>query len=132
MLSPPTLVLKNFFHQICADLCPGSPYYGTQYGFECWCGSDDEFDRHGPGVCDIPCVGNEDEVCGGDFAISVYPNEGAIDDTTVTVETDDVEDDFLGCFGDDQNARIFPVARVLGNPDMTSAVRLVESLFSLS
>lgn len=47
-----------------------------QYSWQCFCG--DTYDRHGPlneGSCNAQCSGNRSEICGGDFAISVYSGE---------------------------------------------------------
>lgn len=38
-----------------------------QFGIECWCGDSEEFatyDRHGDGICDIPCSGDTSVACG--------------------------------------------------------------------
>ena len=40
---------------------------------QCWCGSDSDYDRHGPTtVCDFDCTGDSSETCGGRNAMSVY------------------------------------------------------------
>ncbi|CAB1104288.1 unnamed protein product [Ectocarpus sp. CCAP 1310/34] len=61
----------------CLALCADSAYYGTQYSEECWCGAEGaDYDANGAGVCDMPCGGDADEICGGFYAISVYENDG--------------------------------------------------------
>ncbi|CAM9844163.1 unnamed protein product [Ectocarpus fasciculatus] len=58
--------------EVCALLCTGSAYYGTQYSQECWCGDNADYAANGFGVCDMPCTGNSDEMCGGPYTMSVY------------------------------------------------------------
>ncbi|CAH1224628.1 ADAMTS9 [Branchiostoma lanceolatum] len=62
-----------------ADLCvkhcreKGHAYAGTQYHKECWCG--DKLPRRGPredNECATPCGGNQKEMCGGGWRLSVY------------------------------------------------------------
>lgn len=39
----------------------------------CWCGSDDEFDKNGRSDdCDMRCNGNDEQICGGTYALSIY------------------------------------------------------------
>lgn len=71
---------------MCAELCVGSAYFGTQYGGECWCSGPEansafntDYAALGEGVCDYTCTGHADnsfiaEICGGFFANSVYAN----------------------------------------------------------
>ncbi|XP_019617673.1 PREDICTED: uncharacterized protein LOC109464995 [Branchiostoma belcheri] len=57
--------------QACADL--NTQYAGLQNGVECYCGED--YSRHGRAMesdCDEPCGGNNDQICGGHYRLSVY------------------------------------------------------------
>ncbi|XP_070555010.1 uncharacterized protein [Ptychodera flava] len=59
----------------CVDICDGldAPYAGLQYAKECFCGHD--FDIHGKGdesTCSMPCTGNTQQMCGGDWRLSIY------------------------------------------------------------
>ncbi|CAN0403019.1 unnamed protein product, partial [Hapterophycus canaliculatus] len=39
----------------------------------CWCGSNDNYDRHGKSSgCTESCNGNSSQKCGGSWAASVY------------------------------------------------------------
>ncbi|CAM9126243.1 unnamed protein product, partial [Ectocarpus sp. 4 AP-2014] len=74
----------------------------------CWCGSEGaDYDANGAGVCDMPCGGDADEICGGFYAMSVYEND--VDGG----ETDDVDDgetedpSYLGCYSDSADSRVF-------------------------
>ncbi|CAM9552578.1 unnamed protein product [Pylaiella littoralis] len=96
----------------------GAAYMGTQYGRECWCYVTGrwDFDRfsgeEGGAVCDIPCAGNDEEICGGYDAFSLYKMDWP------EAPTDDPE--YVGCYRDDQNDRVMTDKVTLG--DMTPAV----------
>ncbi|CAM9655277.1 unnamed protein product [Hapterophycus canaliculatus] len=51
----------------------GFVYSGTQYGVECFCGSDETNHlQHGESDgCDFDCQGNTDEKCGGFWSMNV-------------------------------------------------------------
>ncbi|KAH8885616.1 WSC-domain-containing protein [Thozetella sp. PMI_491] len=58
----------------CASMCASYPYFGTEYGRECYCGL-----VPGGGSylallsdCDAPCGGNSAEICGGRSRLSLY------------------------------------------------------------
>lgn len=80
-----------WYSQVCAELCVGSAFFGTQYSVECWCSgpeSDSAFNTDyaalGEGVCDYVCAGDTEnsfisEICGGFFANSVYANFENVD-----------------------------------------------------
>ncbi|KAI8519623.1 hypothetical protein Bbelb_028800 [Branchiostoma belcheri] len=59
----------------CIQACAGfnTQYAGLQNGVECYCGED--YSRHGRAMesdCDEPCGGNNDQICGGHYRLSVY------------------------------------------------------------
>ncbi|CAM9466102.1 unnamed protein product [Ascophyllum nodosum] len=64
---------------MCAEYCAGEEYFGTQYGNECWCGwsHGEDVERHGSGTCDYPCLGDEDQTCGGWYSMSLYQYGGS-------------------------------------------------------
>ncbi|CAN0558816.1 unnamed protein product, partial [Laminaria digitata] len=83
--------------QVCAEFCEGSPYFGTEYGQECFCGADsDDPSRLGEASCTFPCGGDASQTCGGFNAISVY-QYNIVDPPTP---------EFLGCWTDDSSASI--------------------------
>lgn len=49
-------------------------YMSLQYGRECWCSMEGglDYERHGEGVCEYPCTGDENESCGGYDAFDLY------------------------------------------------------------
>ncbi|KAK3271023.1 hypothetical protein CYMTET_20605 [Cymbomonas tetramitiformis] len=68
----PALPSMYMSPSLCAELCYGFEYFGTQSAEECFCGSED-YNRYGPsGGCDQLCSGDRSVVCGGNWANSVY------------------------------------------------------------
>lgn len=58
--------------QKCVALCRdrGFAYSGTQYGSQCYCGN--RYGRYGPASnCDMRCSGDQNQICGGDWANSI-------------------------------------------------------------
>ncbi len=39
---------------------------------KCWCGSEEDYNKYGEGLCDYPCPGDAQQTCGGYYAMSVY------------------------------------------------------------
>ena len=61
--------------EMCMDFCDvmGFEVAGLEYGGECYCG--DGFENDGgacSGGCNVPCIGDETQICGGDWKMSVY------------------------------------------------------------
>ncbi|CAM9735968.1 unnamed protein product, partial [Sphacelaria rigidula] len=61
---------------VCATHCSSYPYFGTQYGTECWCGgAGTDFDKHGTSSsCTTACSGDGSVTCGGYYAFQLYDN----------------------------------------------------------
>ena len=58
-------------------------YFGLQNGDGCYCGNDDsKFVPVAPDECDHPCSGNENEICGSSWRLSVYGPNQVIDLST--------------------------------------------------
>lgn len=61
---------------ICVELClqSGYPYAGVQYGRECFCGFDapPSSAKLPDSSCNMKCLDNAKEICGGFFAMNVY------------------------------------------------------------
>eukprot|EP00752_Nemacystus_decipiens_P013639 g12092.t1 len=74
--------------KVCFDYCTdlGSAFMATQYAYECWCSPDGglDYNRHyemvgEDAVCDMPCMGDETEMCGGYDSFDLYklrPSDG--------------------------------------------------------
>ncbi|CAN0104949.1 unnamed protein product [Scytosiphon promiscuus] len=67
---------KDLTHEDCMDFCKDSKqsaYFAVQYGKECFCGDENEdYAKHGPGLCDMPCAGDSNLICGGELAANVF------------------------------------------------------------
>ncbi|CAM9489433.1 unnamed protein product [Ectocarpus fasciculatus] len=89
VLSGDSVTSSNSFMtpEYCADFCEGSTYFGTEYGFECFCSSGgDSPDTLGDASnCDMDCSGDSSETCGGFNAIQVYQLEDGPAPTPVAV-----------------------------------------------
>jgi len=85
---------------------------------QCWCSQTSDYDVHGDGTCDIPCKGNGDEMCGGDYSISVYSNGGEGGGPAGPAD----DPSYLGCFADDFGSRVFGVMKIEKSMSMTTEV----------
>lgn len=92
--------------------------FGVEYGTECYCGM-----HLGAGAyqvpqsaCDVPCGGNEGQICGGVNLLSVYR-------LNFTSQTPDQEFTSLGCYAEPSDDRA--LERVLSSPQMTTRKCLV-------
>ncbi|CAM9715370.1 unnamed protein product, partial [Ectocarpus fasciculatus] len=92
----------------CAATCADFAYYATQWSIECWCGNNDAYDVNGEGACDFECGGDPSDICGGNFAMSVY-STGSDPVETPSPAEDPTDPAFLGCFVDDSDNRVLPV-----------------------
>ncbi|KEQ91797.1 hypothetical protein AUEXF2481DRAFT_50439, partial [Aureobasidium subglaciale EXF-2481] len=77
---------KNMTLENCAAFCNGYKYFGVEYSAECYCGS-----SFGPGSaiapddsCSMLCSGNQQELCGGPGALSVYTLNADAPVSTIT------------------------------------------------
>ncbi|XP_052061962.1 neurogenic locus notch homolog protein 1-like [Mytilus californianus] len=62
--------------EMCQGICEGYTYFGLQFHFECYCGNSlgdpDVYEKRPEEECTITCAGNERQICGGEWRISVY------------------------------------------------------------
>lgn len=58
---------------VCLNAClhVNDSYAGLEYGRECWCGSELQ-KPDTSNDCNMPCLGNSTEICGGNWALSLY------------------------------------------------------------
>ncbi|CAM9098334.1 unnamed protein product [Scytosiphon promiscuus] len=101
--------------QMCSAYCEGEDFFGVQYGSECWCGSPDESEdvfRHGSATCDYPCGGDDEQTCGGYWAMSLYEYGSAL--------PYDIPEGsrYLGCYADHRFERALSWKLTTSN-DMT-------------
>ncbi|CBN74038.1 conserved unknown protein [Ectocarpus siliculosus] len=101
----------------CSKYCESEPFFGMQYGSECWCGTgagedvEDMF-RHGSATCNMACSGDKDKTCGGSWAMSLYQHGSA--------SPGDIPEGtrYLGCFKDNRFNRALSSKQTSSN-DMT-------------
>ena len=67
---------ENDVH-VCVGACQSSGYAfaGMQYGYECYCGNSlPDRSLHRPSSdCNMPCSGDDSQMCGGYWRINIYP-----------------------------------------------------------
>ena len=66
--------LGTLFTQSCAAICEDFPYFGLQYGSECWCG-DYASEINGyveSDGCNRMYTGDSDANCGGNYAMRIF------------------------------------------------------------
>ena len=69
---------NNMTIEICIDKCKGRDYAyaGVQYYKECWCGNEMPKDSAPESDCNTPCLGNQNQMCGGPLRFNVYQTGG--------------------------------------------------------
>lgn len=93
----------------CAASCTNYPYFGVEYGNECYCGltipsNVGVFSGLGAALsskCNTACSGNPSQICGGANALSVYYSA----DISFFQSTPLTGTSLLGCYADSNNAR---------------------------
>ncbi|KAM7198966.1 WSC domain containing protein [Rhypophila sp. PSN 637] len=70
----------------CATFCHSFPYFGVEYGRECFCGADPVASggQLAPSIteCNMPCAGNSTEICGAGNRLSVYHDPAKLGPST--------------------------------------------------
>jgi len=103
----------NMTNAKCVAYCNKKGYKlaGTEYSRECWCGNVFQNAKRLPEIqCHMVCDGNSTDVCGGDWALTVYSRDG----TAANTITED--DDHEGNVGGKQ-ARDIAKAQGYGDGD---------------
>ncbi|CAM9759383.1 unnamed protein product [Scytosiphon promiscuus] len=109
---------------ICVSYCAtlGATYAGVQYGYQCFCGVDSDYSRHGASTdCDMMCTGYPDELCGGYLAIEVFEIGDVVSVTSSPEETTE-EEAYYGT----SSATTLPVAT--SSPDATQAATTIPDV----
>ncbi|CAG7852527.1 SubName: Full=Related to glyoxal oxidase {ECO:0000313/EMBL:CCA74839.1} [Serendipita indica DSM 11827] len=72
--------------EICTDACNalGYAFAGVEYASECWCGDARPAELATDGRCNMRCVGNHQERCGGPDGIGVYESHPQTTTSTST------------------------------------------------
>jgi len=105
----------------CDTLCADYTYYGLEYGRECYCGNAFEHKpfRTEPEACDIKCLGDLTQSCGGRSLFNLYQRNAA-DQTTAPADGPAAVYQPMGCFAEPQGAKA--LSQVYSSPNMTHAL----------
>lgn len=85
----------------CQAKCSGYTYAGVEFGVECYCGND--FTTKTPSAsCNVPCAGDNSQMCGGPWAVSVFQNGGGSSGATTTLSPPPTQTGYVqvGCYRD--------------------------------
>ncbi|EFJ47699.1 hypothetical protein VOLCADRAFT_91721 [Volvox carteri f. nagariensis] len=91
----------------------GLPYFGVEYGQQCYGGSDmARAVSLGPSNgCTLSCLGDPSEICGGGWAIDIY-------ETSPSGMASKYSSGYIGCFADDAD-RVLPERLADNDPNMS-------------
>ena len=107
--------------ETCDSLCADYAYYGLEYGRECYCGDELAYKpyRTEPEACDVPCLGDPSQGCGGRSLLNLYKRNSADavepEDTGATALYEPV-----GCFAEPDGAKA--LSQVYSSVKMTHAL----------
>ena len=74
----------------------GYRYFGVENGDSCYCGSDDtKFVPVPTFECNQRCSGNQDQICGGSWRLSVYGPVITTSTTTKTTSTEEITTTYI-------------------------------------
>ncbi|KAG7086326.1 hypothetical protein E1B28_002289 [Marasmius oreades] len=117
----------NMTIELCIAACGDFVFAGVEFGHECYCDSTIQL----PGApvaadeCNIPCVGNSSETCGGTGSIQIFTDGGESPVLPTEFGTDaggfESEWSLTGCFADDPSSRVLAQPIVLPNGVTTGA-----------
>ncbi|KAK4131820.1 WSC-domain-containing protein [Trichocladium antarcticum] len=96
----------------CAAHCAAYPYFGVEYGRECWCGHSAPTAVAPESDCSFACAGDDAQLCGAGNRLNAWgplPTPPTVANFT-----------YAGCFTDQRDARTL-TGRVLYDPAMTLA-----------
>lgn len=66
-----TAMTPDMCHQFC--IAHGSMFFGIRNGQSCWCGKNYQtYHGAGPGICNVPCAGDNSKMCGGRDSTSTW------------------------------------------------------------
>jgi hypothetical protein len=81
-LSSASYAYDSMTPDTCAANCTGYPYFGVEYGRECYCGNilglGSNVSSYGDAACNMPCAGNSTELCGAASLLTMYALNGTI------------------------------------------------------
>lgn len=108
---------SNNNYAYCSNFCAGFPYFGVEYGNECYCSwvlpvaTSTQPDSD----CNMPCAGTSTQSCGGPNRITVFKSNANI---AVPTNPTIADYGYKGCYTDDVYARVLTTS-VLRDDGMT-------------
>lgn len=71
-------------NEVCASFCAGYKYFATEYANECYCGNTLVADAQSvtDGRCNMACVADNNQICGGPNGLSLYQANSSASSTT--------------------------------------------------
>lgn len=96
----------------CATFCSAWPFFGTEYGRECFCGlSLTEGSSPAPlAECNFPCAGDVSQVCGAGGRLNLYRHPAHAPTNPDEIAGSDGNSRRLGCVTETQGGRTLGVA----------------------
>lgn len=109
---------ENMTVDFCAESCSEYKFFGLEYGIECFCGSihSAESILVDDSECSMACAGDDSEICGASYRLSVYENTDWIPVTNPEI----VGYDYLGCYNDSLPTRALSDSFVYDSEAMTA------------
>lgn len=95
----------------CASFCSDWPYFGIEYGGQCYCGQDLPSESAPETDCNMACDGNSAELCGAGWRLSTYQNLDYVPVSTPPIPGWT----YSGCYLDQGNPRSLPDANTASN-----------------
>lgn len=121
----------NITVETCLDFCSQNayPYGGMESGDECWCGTVAPASNDASLLtyehCATVCNGDNLELCGGDWALSIY-NNTAVQAPSIPEKSTDLTASYVGCYIDSAN-RIMTSTSLATNATVDGCVHACQS-----
>lgn len=108
---------SNNSYAYCSSFCSGYPYFGVEYGNECYCSwvLPITFETRPDSDCNMACAGTSTQSCGGPNRVTVFKSDASI---AIPANPTIPNYGYKGCYTDDAYNRIL-VSSVLRDDGMT-------------
>lgn len=92
-------------YAFCANYCTGYPYFGIEYGNECFCAwvLPTAVETKPDSECKMACAGSATELCGGSNRMTIFKSNANI---AVPINPSITEYGYKGCYKDSAYARV--------------------------
>ncbi|KAK3898928.1 WSC domain-containing protein [Staphylotrichum tortipilum] len=121
VLSGETISRDDMTLESCATICAGYPYFGVEYGIQCFCGTDLNASTRAPeSECTMHCPGDGALICGDANRLTVYKKPTAPAAPSSPAEAGSFK--YQSCWADSVGER-----SLLGGPSEARAEMTVET-----